>query len=194
MKTTIALLGVAVLLSVAGCDASGPEESCATRLNGVEVENGHFAVTVESGDDCHLIEGLATYEPGDDRSVNRTGEPVFLVRLFSTETELVLWFAREQRGAPAPDDYDIADLPDEPTGTFETRFVTNPESVSAMGIHVSRNRAFSEGGTFAVLPSEDGIIEVRFNMTVDLAPSGEGGAVAGYFKATETDMGYPIIF
>lgn len=185
-----ALLCTAALLLLSACNSGGPQASCGQEaLQEASVETGAFVTSVESGDDCHVLRGAAAF----GETVNRANEPTALIKLTGTDTRLTLWFAREQQGRPATERYRIADLPDEPTGRFETRFVTNETTFSVMGLHVSGHQAFSEEGVLTIEASEEGRITASFEIEMDLKGAEEDAHLKGHFIAAPAELGFPII-
>jgi hypothetical protein len=174
---------------MSACDGGGPQACGQEALQESTVDPGAFVVAVQSADDCHVLRGTAAF----GETVNRANEPTALVKLAGADTRLTLWFAREQQGRPAADRYRLADLPAEPTGRFETRFVTNAITFSVMGLHVSGHQGFSEEGTLAVEASEEEQITASFEMEMDLKGAEEEAHLEGRFVAAPSRLGFPII-
>lgn len=189
------LLPALLLLSLLGaCDGNGPQAACGQEaLQEAPVEAGTFVAAVQSADDCHVLRGTAAFGPDPEVTPNRSDEPTALIKLAGTDTRLTLWFAREGQNRPAAERYRIADLPDEPTSRFETRFITNETTFSVMGVHVSGHQAFSEGGTLTIEASEGERITASFEIEMDLKGADEGARLKGRFTATPADLGFPII-
>ena len=182
-----------LLLLLSACDSGGPRGCGQEALQKASVEPGTFIVAVQSTGDCHVLRGAAAFEPDPEATVNRAGEPTALIKLAGADTRLTLWFARESQSHPAAERYRIADLPDEPTGRFDTRFVTNETTFSVMGLHVSGHQAFSEEGTFTIERSSEDRITASFEMEMDLKGTEEGAHLEGRFVAAPADLGFPII-
>lgn len=190
---TIYVLAFAFLLSA--CD-SNSISICGDNIV-QQPEREKFILKMAHDNTCKEFTGEAFFDQGSNVR-NRQRERVVLLRLDArsgSETPLTLWFTREQDAGFNEGKFQVAQLPNEPEGPFDTRFVTNDTTFSFMAQHIlERNRmAFSIDGSIVISHVNQEVVIGSFKIKADLDDSNESVLFIGKFSALYKDIGYPII-